>query len=88
MKRLVACMLVTVGQVELVNTRTQGNSKGEILEPRLKIMSAIKGHTRGSYKSRPASANSGKLVSSVVRSVEFKQQRYFELMNGNLILEE
>ena len=61
--------------------------KREILEPKLKIVSAIKGHKRGSYKSRPASADSRKLVSSVIRSVEFKEKHYFELTNGNLILE-
>ena len=50
-------------------------------------MSAIKCHKRGPYKSRPASDGSGKLVPSVDRSMEFKQKRYSELTNGNLILE-
>ena len=86
-KRLLACMPATVGRIELVNARTQGNLKGEILEPKLIIRSAIVGKQRGPYKSRLESANSGKLVSSVVRSVEFNQKRYFELTNGNLILE-
>ena len=61
--------------------------EGGNLEPKLKIMSMIKGHRRRSYKSRPAIADSGKLVLSVIRSVEFKEKRYFELTNGNLILE-
>ena len=78
-ERLLACMPATVGQLELVNRRTQGT--------KLTIRSVTEGHKRGPYKSRPASADSGKLVSSVVRSVEFKQKHYFELTDGNLILE-
>ena len=50
-------------------------------------MIVIKGHKRGLYTSRLASTDSRKLVSSVIRSVEFKEKHYFELTNGNLILE-
>ena len=37
MKRLLQCMPATVGQKELVNTRTKGNLKGEFLKPKTKI---------------------------------------------------
>ena len=50
-------------------------------------MSGIKGHKRGSHKSRPEIANSGKLVLLVIRNVEFKEKLYFDLRNGNLIME-
>ena len=86
-KGILACMPATVGRVELIDARTQGNLKGEILQPKLIIMKASEGNKRGPYKIRATSAKSVKIVSSVVGYVDFKGEQYFQLTNGNLLPE-
>ena len=87
-KKILACMPATVGRVDLINARTQGNLNGNILTPKMVVLSkASKGSKRGPYKKRAASMHSVKIISSVVGEVVYNGVRYFRLTSGNLLPE-
>ena len=87
-KRFLAFMPATVGRVELINTRTQVNLNGEILEPKLVILKKIAGVKRGAYRQRRVGTDGGgKIVSSVPGEVDYNGDRYIKLTNGTLLPE-
>lgn len=86
-KKLLVCMPATVGSVGLTNTHRQGNLSSEVLEPEIKTWSVQKGGKRSLYKDRVRATNITKIVSSVVRTVQFLGRQFIKLASENLLLD-
>ena len=84
---LLASMPITVGQVNLVNARTQGNLKADVSDKKMSIVEKGKGKKRGPYGPRQRYDNGTKVVTSVNGSVTFRGEQYFKLTNSNLVPE-
>ena len=82
-------MKTTVGRVDLMSARMQGNLKVENLEPKRKIAARTTGKKRGPYKVRlETESGEGKLVTTIMSEVELRGKRYFATPSGWLIPEE
>ena len=88
-KNLLKSMKTTVGQVDLMSARMQGNLKVENLEPKRKIAARTTGKKRGPYKVRlETESGEGKLGTTIDSEVELRGKQYFTTPSGLLIPEE
>jgi hypothetical protein len=84
---LLASMPITVGRVNLVNARTQGNLKADVSDKKMFIAEKGTGKKRGPYGPRQRHDTGTKVVTSVSGLVTFRDEQYFKLATGNLVPE-
>ena len=75
---LLASMPITVGRVNLVNARTQGNLKADVSDKKLFISEKGTGKKRGPYGPHQRHDTGTKLVTSIIGLVTVRDEQYDE----------
>ena len=87
MKRMLRNMPATVGRMNKINERTQVKLKSSVARPGNVILEAATGKKRAPYGRRQVTDGCAKLVTSIVKTVMYDDEPYFELANGTLLPE-
>ena len=86
-KRMMRSMPATVGRINKINQQTQVKLKSTVAQPGNIILDATTGKKRAPYGKRQITDGSAKLVTSIVKTVMYDDEAYFELANGTLLPE-
>ena len=78
----------TTQRIELTNARVQGNLNGEVLNDKLAIEKKTTGKKRGPQKKRARTSNSIQIISSELEEIQFENETYVKLTDGNLLPKE
>ena len=86
-KRMLRSMPATVGRTNKINQRTQVKLKSTVAQPGNIILDATNEKKRAPYGQRQITDGAAKLVTSVVKTVMYDNEAYFELASGTLVPE-